>query len=173
MNKETNDELIITPETKIYDLLEAYPQLEDKLISIAPVFSKLKNPVLRKTITRVTSLKQAAAVGNVTLNHLINELRKDAGQFSKSFTEAAETECVHTASPTTIKETYDACNDLENGAHPLAKVMGEIQELSAGECYLLITPFLPAPLIEKVKDKGFNVKSDKTDDGRFNNFIWK
>ena len=30
------EKLIITPKTKIYDLLEAYPELEDLLISMAP-----------------------------------------------------------------------------------------------------------------------------------------
>jgi hypothetical protein len=69
-------ELMITPETKIYDLLEAYPQLENKLITIAPVFSKLKNPVLRRTITRVTALKQAAIVGNVSLNSSDQRVKK-------------------------------------------------------------------------------------------------
>jgi len=32
------DKLIITPKTKIFDLLEAYPQIEDVLISVAPPF---------------------------------------------------------------------------------------------------------------------------------------
>jgi len=32
------DQLIITPKTKVYDLIETYPQLEDVLISMAPPF---------------------------------------------------------------------------------------------------------------------------------------
>ena len=43
------EKLIVTPKTKIFDLLEAYPELEDLLISMAPEFVKLKNPLLRKT----------------------------------------------------------------------------------------------------------------------------
>ena len=91
MFKESMEKVIITPETKIYDLLENYPALENKLIEIAPVFSKLKNPVLRRTIAKVTSIKQAALVGNVSLNHLVNELRKEVGQFTESFIEKKET----------------------------------------------------------------------------------
>lgn len=68
--------LDITPQTLIGDLLKNYPQLEDTLIEIAPVFRKLKNPILRKTVARVTTLKQAAVVGNVSLSTMINELRK-------------------------------------------------------------------------------------------------
>ncbi len=52
------EKLIITPKTKIYDLLEAYPELEDLLISMAPEFVKLKNPLLRKTIAKVANISQ-------------------------------------------------------------------------------------------------------------------
>jgi hypothetical protein len=48
------ENLIISPKTKIYELLEAYPQLEETLIALAPPFKKLKNPVLRKTIAKIT-----------------------------------------------------------------------------------------------------------------------
>jgi hypothetical protein len=70
----------ITPDTIVADLLNTYPVLEDKLIEIALVFKILKNPVLRRTIAKVTSLKQAAVVGNVQLAVLINELRKATGE---------------------------------------------------------------------------------------------
>ncbi len=173
MFKESMEKLIITPETKIYDLLENYPSLENKLIEISPVFSKLKNPVLRKTITKVTSLKQAALVGNVSLNHLVNELRKEVGQYTETFTEKTESIKQTLIHPATIKETYDATLDIKSGGHPLGKVMSDIQKLNSDECYLLITPFLPAPLIEKVKDKGFKVEIENTSDGKFNNYVWK
>ncbi|MCU0409486.1 MAG: DUF1858 domain-containing protein, partial [Bacteroidales bacterium] len=62
----SDPKLTISPRTKVGELLEAYPKLEAKLIETAPVFSKLKNPVLRKTITKVTSLKKAALVANIS-----------------------------------------------------------------------------------------------------------
>ena len=65
---------------KVSELLNEYPQLEDKLIEIAPVFVKLKNPILRKTIAKVTILKQAAVVGKVSLADMINKLRAEVGQ---------------------------------------------------------------------------------------------
>lgn len=173
MFKESMEKLIITPETKIYDLLENYPSLENKLIEIAPVFSKLKNPVLRRTITKVTSLKQAAIVGSVSLNHLVNELRKEVGQFTETFNEKKETEKKSLNHPEKIKETYDATLDIESGGHPLGKVMSDIQKLGTDECYLLITPFLPAPLIQKIEEKGFKVVTENNSDGSHKNYIWK
>ncbi|QQS35032.1 MAG: DUF2249 domain-containing protein [Ignavibacteriales bacterium] len=75
--------------------------------------------------------------------------------------------------PETIKEVYNAISDLEAGIHPLAKVMNSINELKEEESFLLITPFLPAPLIEKVSEKNFKVKSEPQDNGSYNTYIWK
>ena len=74
------DELIITPKTKIWDIIETYPQLEDKIIEYVPAFSKLKNPLLRRTIGKVATLQQASATGNVNINDLVGFLRKEIGQ---------------------------------------------------------------------------------------------
>ena len=65
------DKLIITPKTRIYDLLKAYPELEETLIGSAPEFKKLRNPVLRKTITRITNISQAAIIGGTEANRAI------------------------------------------------------------------------------------------------------
>jgi hypothetical protein len=84
--------IIITPKIKIHDLLEAYPELEETLIQAAPQFKKLKNPLLRKTIARVTSLGQAAVIGGVKVEELINTLREAAGQQLKEHSTEEETD---------------------------------------------------------------------------------
>jgi hypothetical protein len=156
------NKLQITPETKVADLLNNYPELEDKLIEIAPPFKKLKNPVLRRTIAKVTTLRQASKVGGISLGELINKLRIAAGQ---SEINVEENKKENSLKPTwileeNIKITYDASIDLENGAHPIAKVSKEILTLKENEIYLLITSFLPGPLIDIVKEKGFEVFSE-------------
>ena len=62
---KTSNILIITPKTKVFQLIETYPQLEDVLIDYVPAFKKLKNPVLRKTVAKIATLQQAASVGGV------------------------------------------------------------------------------------------------------------
>jgi len=54
--------------------------LEDILIEIAPAFKKLKNPVLRETIAKIAKLQQAASIGGIQTEELINRLRKAVGQ---------------------------------------------------------------------------------------------
>jgi len=170
---DTN-KLQIAPQTIVADLLNAYPELEDKLIEIAPVFKKLKNPVLRKTIAKVTSLKQAATIGNVALPTLINELRKVVGQELLVKSEEQSSAIVEKPGwviEENIKLTYDAREDLENGVHPVSKVVKDIETISGDEIYLLITPFIPLPLIDIVNKKGFAAHSEKTEENKFSTFI--
>jgi uncharacterized protein (DUF2249 family) len=164
----------ITPQTLVYDLLTEYPELEEKLIEIAPVFVKLRNPVLRRTIAKITTLKQAAIVADLSLADLINSLRKAAGEDTLLNEVKPE---VKNGSPapdwvenSVVSVTYDAREDLQNGSHPLARIMGEISKLENDQHYVLITPFNPAPLIQKVQDKGFETWT-RSDNGRVETFI--
>src|SRR5690606_19201848 len=77
---ENKENIIISPKTKVLQLIETWPQLESVLIDYVPAFSKLKNPVLRKTVAKIATLQQAAAIGNVKVEDLINRLRKEVGQ---------------------------------------------------------------------------------------------
>ena len=165
----------ITPQTLVGDLLNSYPELEDKLIEISPVFVKLKNPVLRKTVAKVATLKQAAAIGNVSVGELINKLRQAAGmnQIEIQADKNNSSQKPEWVKEDKIKITYDASIDLENGIHPAGKVTKEILELNDEEIYLLITPFVPAPLLKIAEDKGFVHLSLRQNENTVYNYIKK
>lgn len=152
--------LDITPETKLHALLQAYPQLEEKLLNLSPAFAKLRNPVLRATVAKVATLRQVAQVGGLPLATLINALREAAGQRAENY--AAESGSAETPGwfdGARITQRLDARAMLAAGEHPLNQVLSEIQTLQAGEIYELITPFLPAPLLDAVRRKGYAVWS--------------
>ena len=169
------EKLQITPEIKVAELLDNFPELEDKLIEIAPPFKKLKNPILRKTLAKVTTLRQASSVGGISLAELINGLRSAAGQNEivvKEDQSKSETE-PDWLNTENIKIEYDARIDLENGNHPVGRVTKEILTLEGNEIYLLITPFLPGPLIDIVKEKGFETYSKTLSVNEVHTFIKK
>ena len=146
-----SEKLIITPKTKVLQLIEAYPQLEDVLIDYVPAFKKLKNPILRNTVAKIATLQQAAAVGNVKVEELINLLRKNVGQ--DLFTEGAGT-LYNTEKPgwfaeNLIAKELDAKTMLAAGEQPVNQVMADLKDMKKGSIYKLIAPFLPAPLIDK------------------------
>jgi hypothetical protein len=158
MNDKQAD-LIITPDIRVAKLLEVYPQLESTLIEIAPPFAKLKNPVLRKTVARVTSLKQAAKVGNIELGVLINRLRHEVGQESVQDIKDDDFEKKPSPDwfdPDKIVDIIDARQMLEEGDKPLALVMQHLNKLNRGKILELITPFMPAPLIDTARQKGYD-----------------
>ncbi len=66
----------ISPNTKIDDLLNAYPSLIDFFIQKSPRYQHLKNPIMRKTIGKVATLKQVAAMGNIELQSLLSEIEQ-------------------------------------------------------------------------------------------------
>ena len=145
--------LIITPKTKIYDLLEAYPELEDILISSAPEFKKLKNPILRKTITRITNIGQAATVGGLDVQDLVNSLREKVGQGNIDQLDDTGIKYV-TASPAWFKEesvvnTIDINEMLNKGEQPVHEVLAAIKELGENKILEIIASFIPAPLLDK------------------------
>lgn len=147
------EKLIITPRTKIYDLLEAYPELEAVLIGMAPQFNKLKNPVLRKTITRVTNLNQAASIGGLKVQELVNTLRTRVGQSTLDTTETGKThynkERPGWFDENAVIKTIDIREMLNAGEQPVHEVLSSIRNLDKKEILKVIAPFIPAPLIDK------------------------
>ena len=58
----SKEHLEITPSTRVAEMLDNYPELEDTLIGIAPPCKKLKNPFLRKSVAKVATLKHIASL---------------------------------------------------------------------------------------------------------------
>jgi len=147
----------ITPDTKVAALLDAYPELEEVLVGMAPAFAKLRNPVLRRTVAKITSLRQAARVGNVPLGQLINGLREAAGQAAGEFQddEAGSAIAPDWLEEGKIAERLDARPLIEAGERPMEQVMSRLKDLPKGAIFELTTPFEPAPLIDAAKQKGF------------------
>jgi len=141
--------LIISPKTKVGELLDAYPQLEGILIDLSPAFAKLKNPILRKTVARIATLQQAAAVGGLKTDELVNRLRREAGQ--NELTGAADGDLyLLTAAPgwfdtSKITQHFDATPIINSGASPLQEILSKAKNIQPGEFLEVATPFVPAP----------------------------
>lgn len=155
--------LIISPKTKVGELLDAFPQLEESLLAISPAFAKLKNPILRKTVARVASLQQAAMVGGMKVEELVNRLREEVGQ--DTLHDVAEnSEYVVTEAPDWFKSSavtshFDASPIINTGGSPMAEILSMTNKLQPGEALELKTPFVPAPIIDMLKGKGFQTFS--------------
>jgi len=72
-----------------------------------------------------------------------------------------------------IKITLDARPMLAQGLHPLEQVQKECANLQPGEIFEIITPFQPAPMIEKMTAAGYQTHSEAGSDGMFHTFFEK
>ncbi|MBN2634957.1 MAG: DUF1858 domain-containing protein [Prolixibacteraceae bacterium] len=166
---EQKQNLIITPKTKVLELIETYPKLEDILIEIAPAFKKLKNPVLRKTVAKIATLQQAASIGNVKTETLINRLRKEVGQ---EIVEGETGTNYNYSKPewfseTNIKKQLNASEMLAAGEQPVNQVMADLKNLESGSIYMLKAPFLTAPIIDKASSLGMLHWIEKKNEDEF------
>ena len=155
----------ITPKTKVGELLDNFPQLENVLLQISPAFASLKNPILRRTVAKVAALQQAAAIGGIKVEELVNRLRREVGQ--KPLFGGADSEYLSGEPPqwfdaTKVVLRFDACEVIQSGGSPMNQILEQTKTLNEGEIYELITPFVPAPIIDMLKQKGFIAASVKS-----------
>jgi uncharacterized protein (DUF2249 family) len=122
---------------------------------LSPAVRALTNPALRGAAFRVTTLRQVADAARLAIGELIGKLRCAAGL------EAADPggDRPSWASTSAVARTIDARAIIQSGGHPLAQVMGDLAALEPGQVYELVTPFVPAPLIDIANGKGFEAFS--------------
>ena len=167
----------ITLATTIADLLENYEGMKEILIGINPKFKKLNNPVLRRTLARLATVKQAAIVGGMDADNLLNQLRVAVGQESlhtESSTFPKKTEETLPAwAEETPKATLNANEILDNEGNPLTQANKTIKTLASGEILEIISDFRPEPLIEEFAQKGYEVAAKQPKEDQFITLIRK
>ena len=72
-----------------------------------------------------------------------------------------------------VKITLDSRPLLAHGIHPLEQVQQVCATLQPGEIFEIITPFPPAPMIEKMAAAGFETHSEAGEDGMFHTYFKK
>ncbi|MHC5035001.1 MAG: DUF2249 domain-containing protein [Planctomycetota bacterium] len=145
---------MITPDSKVGTILDEFPQLEAVIAELSPSFGALKTSALRQTVARATTLTQLAQADSLSIGIVVSRLRKAAGQ-EQSAVATSDQAQPDWATTDSAARALDARQIIEQGGHPLDRVMQGVAELGPGEVYELITPFVPTPLINLVRQQGF------------------
>jgi len=160
----------------VHALLEAYPELEEVLIGIAPPFKKLKNPFLRKSVAKVATIKHVSSVGGVPLDELIGKLREAVGQ-SESMDSYKDQDYLGEQpdwfSPDKISLSIDEDKVDDKDRMTLVTILREAKNLKKGEIIELVTSFLPAPGIDILKSKGYSVWTRRERDDLIKSYFLK
>jgi len=145
--------------TKISDILDTYPELEKTLFELSPDFAKLKKPILRRTIAKITSVQQAAKIANISPSLMLLALQKAAGlEVSQSMPISEDFEAEPPPSwfsSDKITSRFDASAIIDSGGSPLADILDIAKKLEASNILEIKTSFRPEPIIDILKSKGF------------------
>lgn len=149
----------ITPQTKVGALLDAHPELADRLAEHLPAFAKLKNPVLRKTVAQVATLEQAARVAGVPLSGLLAFLRAQLGQEAPGPWDPGAPADISApppgwVDPSKVVLSVDAAELLAQGVHPLVRVREALARCGQGGIVEVRSAFEPAPLLDTMRAEG-------------------
>ena len=151
-------EFIITPKTKIFDIIIKYPEVEDFLIELVPSFEKLKNPILRNTIASVASIEQAAIIGGMEIELLIGILSKKLNLKREiTIPEELKDSSNWNLSNYIILQKINVEDITNKGAKSLLVILDELKNLMKNEIIILDSNFYPDTLINKAIEAGFDV----------------
>jgi len=172
----TERKLEIAPSTTVHELLGVYPELEEKLIGLAPPFKKLRNPALRKSVAKIATLKHISAVGNIPLTELINKIKDEIGQPVSPKT--YKNEVYFSPQPNWFSTDKVSVSLVEGEMGDKDKmtvvaILREAKKIQKGEIIELITTFLPAPGIDSMKAKGYLVWTTKNDGDTIRTYFMK
>ena len=150
----------IKANSKLFDIFNSYPNLEAKIMDLAPPFKNLQNPILRKTVGKLATVEKVARIGNMEVIDLVNLLRREVGQTEIQSSVVTETEWQE-GEPEWIKgeprQMIDGTEMLSRGEHPLQKVNQVMRDLKKSEFIVLSTNFKPIPLIDEMEKQEYVV----------------
>ena len=170
---ETTKAFTITPQTKIGELLTVYPAAEPILDELVPTFGKLKPGIFRETIARTTTLEQAASASRVRLPDLIIKLRKITGANGEDKNVTNLPGRPLWVEEGVVAKELDARPLLAQGVHPKELVMSEVNALQNGQMFVLLTPFVPGPLIEIARSQGYQTWTKQSETGKVETYFGK
>ena len=165
----------IQPSTKIAQLLDAYPELEEVLIRMAPPFKKLKNPLLRKSVAKVATLQQAAIVGRLDPSSMIDQLRRAVGLAPIEATETPSVKEYLGTAPDwfdlscVATSIDDRAGDSDEMA--ITRIVKALKDLPEHQVIELTTTFLPAPGIDVARRRGFRTWTVQEQDDLYTSFF--
>ncbi len=170
--------ITINANTKISALLREDPAALEAIISIAPKFTKLRNPLLRKLMASRTTIRMASKIGGVTPEAFFEKLEPLGFVIDKA--ETAEETGTRTPMPDFMKNItpesvleLDVRPILKEGKDPFSLILGKVKALEPRQTLKIINDFEPIPLILLLEKQGFKSYSEVIDGNTYHTWFFK
>ena len=158
----------IDENTKISKILKANPDALEIIATINKHFRKLRNPILRRALAPRVTIKDAAKIGNTTVDVFLSRLQEIGFEINTEFKvtkESKPTQPMNTIIDQEPAIILDVRPDIEGGTDPFKRIMSTIKDLKEGEVIKIINSFEPIPLINLLRQKGFTPAVERPEPG--------
>jgi hypothetical protein len=150
-----------TAETVVADAIAADPTVIDRLAALHPAFEKLRNPLLRKVMARLVTLREAAKVAGVEIEAIVaaaNGTPLKPAASAQAAPPAGDGDAPLWVENADLHErvALDVRPILAEGGEPLGPIMRLAATVPPGGLLILDAPFDPAPLRRVLGNKGFD-----------------
>lgn len=145
--------MVIRADDRISAVLKQDEALIDIFVSLSPTFERLRNPGMRKVMTRLVTVRQAALIGGVDLDTLLARLNGVAGANSQDANASEDPADASVRKPAVLKAiapediiTVDVRDDLRAGREPFSTIMAALRSVPEGGALCVRAIFEPVPL---------------------------
>ncbi len=164
--------------TRISTLIKENKDTIDVIASVNKNFLKLKNPILRRVLAPRVSVSDAAKVGGVKIDVLIEKLEEIGFKFEGVKSQKVEPQERGIKNMQETKEIknlvkLDVRPSLDSGVDPFEIIMKAIKVLKEDETLQIINTFEPIPLIRKLQSKGYESWTERPEEGVVHTFFKK
>ena len=75
--------------------------------------------------------------------------------------------------PLSCFKKFDVRPLLAQGREPLPETLRRVRQIASGEGLIIVAPFLPSPLIERLGSEGFESKLEPISGGAWIVYFWR
>jgi uncharacterized protein (DUF2249 family) len=156
--------LLPTLDTKVSELLKAYPGMIEVLARFHRHFELLRRPALRKLMTPLVTIRKAARIAQVDPGEMLREIYRAIGEALP--TELAEAgpfpDPLSTPMPQELRGLFqdrrvvlDVREQVRAGEEPYHRIMQAVGTLKGTQVLQLCNLFEPVPLYDVLEQRGF------------------
>jgi uncharacterized protein (DUF2249 family) len=159
--------MVIRKGDRVSTVLREDESLIDVFVGLSPAFERLRNPAMRRVMSRLVTVEQAARMAGVDADELVDRLNArspipesaapvGAGAEDERRQPAADDRLpgVLAAIPPSAVVEVDVREDLRGGREPFSRIMAARGEVPPGGALRLRAIFEPVPLYSVMERQG-------------------
>ena len=162
--------------TKISKIIKENSEAIEVIASLNHHFTKLRNPILRRVLAPRVNVREAAKIGKVTPELMLEKLAEIGFEVDYAADNTAETTIDTSAEQAAFigkmeVVAIDVRPYLDRNEDPLLLLQNELKKLSDNQLLEVIINFEPIPLIHLQEKKGYKTLTIIDDEGVYHTYF--